>query len=224
MQHTAPAKFVEALQGSGCWEEEWGFVIYRATFEDDDAWEKFKETFHSLTEETFSDALRTYSNQDEMRVAQRFWKCRFIDDRALEGKDIEKIREHYEALRGELTWGLQLGICLVATKDVLDSVKNYPPLSDDTGRSTTRNHPFVKVLYRSSLVDDVWLDEETDEQSGYLIHDSPKLFNAAIYGLIDELFPIVARADVATDKLDPGDDKKVWVAAGWEQDIAGGSG
>lgn len=85
------AEFVEALQKVGVWEEEWGFVIYRTTFGDDDAWIQFQEAFSQPINDYFAEARNTYSNINEISTAQRFWKCKFVEDRDLEHATKERI-------------------------------------------------------------------------------------------------------------------------------------
>jgi hypothetical protein len=110
--------------------------------------------------------------------------------------------------------GLQHPLCLVATKEVFESSErhtaSYP---DATSATIARADPFIKLLYQSHLVDD---DMDDDE-------DPPvKMFNAGMRALIDELFPISIRTKMSFDKLDPGNDDKVWLGVAWEEDITRG--
>lgn len=88
-----PAVFVDALKNAGIWEQDWGFVVYRANFSDGGAWDRFKETFSSENHQSFDRLEASYSNPDDVRVSQRFWRCRFVDEPGLEGKDPAAIRE-----------------------------------------------------------------------------------------------------------------------------------
>ncbi|RYN37963.1 hypothetical protein AA0112_g4067 [Alternaria arborescens] len=49
-----------------------------------------------------------------------------------------------------------------------------------------------------------------------------KMFNAGMRALIDELFPTSIRTKMSFDKLDPGNDDKVWLGVAWEEDITRG--
>ncbi|CAN9348139.1 unnamed protein product [Alternaria sp. RS040] len=151
---------------------------------------------------------------DDVRVAQKFWRCRFIDEPGLNGKDPAAFKEHYSSLWGDLPSGLQHPLCLVATKDVYESFERYTAsYLDTTGATIAQADPFIKVLYQSHLVDDDMDDGD----------DPPvKMFNAEMRALIDELFPISIRTEMSFDKVDPGNDDKVWLGVAWEEDIIRG--
>ncbi|KAH8631303.1 ww rsp5 wwp [Alternaria alternata] len=93
IDHKIPAVFVDASKNAGIWEQDWGFVVYRADFSDSDVWERFKETFSRMNDRSFDKLATFYSNPDDVRVSQRFWRCRFVDEPGLEGKDPATIRE-----------------------------------------------------------------------------------------------------------------------------------
>ncbi|KAB2105156.1 hypothetical protein AG0111_0g7102 [Alternaria gaisen] len=216
MGQRIPAVFVNGLKNACVWEHDWGFVVYRAAFSDGDAWDRFRATFSSVNHQSFDRLAAFYSNPDDVRVSQRFWRCRFVDEPGLEGKDPAAIREHYSALWRDLPSGLQHPLCLVATKEIFDSFERYTAsYSDATSATIARADPFIKVLYQSHLVDN---DMDDDE-------DPPvKMFNAGMRALIDELFPISIRTEMSFDKVDRGNDDKVWLGFAWEVDIILGSG
>jgi hypothetical protein len=87
------AVFVDALENAGIWGQDWGFVVYRANFSDRNAWERFEETFSRMSDQSFDRLAAYYSNPDDVRVSQRFWRCGFIDEPGLEGKGPAVIRE-----------------------------------------------------------------------------------------------------------------------------------
>jgi hypothetical protein len=93
IDHKIPAVFVDASKNAGIWEQDWRFVVYRASFSDSDVWERFKETFSRINDRSFDKLVTFYSNPDDVRVSQRFWRCRFVDEPGLEGKDPATIRE-----------------------------------------------------------------------------------------------------------------------------------
>lgn len=93
MDQKIPADFVDALKNSCVWKQDWGFVVYRTAFSDGDAWERFKETFSNVSHQSFDRLAAIYSNTDDVRIAQKFWRCRFIDEPGLKGKDPAAIKE-----------------------------------------------------------------------------------------------------------------------------------
>ncbi|KAF2730319.1 hypothetical protein EJ04DRAFT_515318 [Polyplosphaeria fusca] len=211
-----PALFVAALKDAGLWDQDWGFVIYRATFDDEAAWLRFKHALSTL------DALEaTYADQEDMQVARARWRCNFVEERSLDGKGALEIHEHYMSIWEQQAPGVQLPICLAVTKDALDSFERQRQRQQEADKAAvveqaeSSSCAFVKVVYMPMAV-----DEGEDGESEDPV---PRMFNSALPSLVDELFPIAVRSIMNMDKLDPNDEGKVFVAVGLTQDV-GGSG
>jgi hypothetical protein len=46
-----------------------------------------------MSDQSFDRLATCYSNPDDVRVSERFWRCKFVDELGLEGKNPAAIRE-----------------------------------------------------------------------------------------------------------------------------------
>lgn len=88
-------------------DQEWGFVLYRTCFEDDQSWRKFQQELANLT----NVALTLVKDSEGIR---KRWKIHYIEERGLEGTSLEtlaefvflipaKIHIHTDAMRVEIS-------------------------------------------------------------------------------------------------------------------------
>ncbi len=73
-----------------CWAE-WGFVCFRSSYGDDEAWTRAKDRMATIT----TAALATVSAAD---VVKQTWKIQYVEDEALKGIEAEGLRERFKSL------------------------------------------------------------------------------------------------------------------------------
>ncbi|TFK69176.1 hypothetical protein BDN72DRAFT_623289 [Pluteus cervinus] len=185
------AGFVEVIRQEHL--EEWGFIVIRATYEDDEEWTRFQAKW----DEAIQDQLTPDHGEgiDEVKGTLNFeW---IEDQEGLDGQSVDDIRGYYETWRSHarLPQGMDHALCLVVTRESLQSLL-------DGSTSTAHNYsnrqvaPFVLAV-----------DTESDLEEGYNGH-----FKVAISALINELFPILAAQRLTPPELAPEGDG-IWFSA-----------
>jgi hypothetical protein len=75
--------------------DKWGYVIYRCTYEDDAAWDRFKQIVHERTQEDLQDS-------DDTPELADYLEWTFVEDRAtLDGASIPRLRERFNLWAAE---------------------------------------------------------------------------------------------------------------------------
>jgi hypothetical protein len=75
--------------------DKWGYVIYRCTYEDDAAWDRFKQIVHERTQEDLQDS-------DDTPELADYLEWTFVEDSAtLDGASIPRLRERFNLWAAE---------------------------------------------------------------------------------------------------------------------------
>ncbi len=116
MRETGEQKkaWVKMLEEKG-WEE-WGFVCFRTSYGDDQAWSRFKDRMAVITAE----ALARVTAAEAIRGN---WRVIYVEDEALEGMPVEGLREKFERLveGGGIPEGIRRDYFLSADDKVVKS-------------------------------------------------------------------------------------------------------
>lgn len=81
--------WVKTLEQKG-WAE-WGFVCFRSSYGDDEAWTRAKDRIAAIT----TAALATVSAAEAVKQT---WKIQYVEDEALKGIEAEGLRERFKSL------------------------------------------------------------------------------------------------------------------------------
>lgn len=95
---------------------DWGFVCYRTSYSDEEAWTKVKERMSQIT----AAALAPMCAVD---VVKQTWRLHFVEDETLEGMNAEGLRENFKDLSaiGNLSEGIRKDYFVSADDKVVRS-------------------------------------------------------------------------------------------------------
>ncbi|MCJ1435512.1 hypothetical protein MMC27_004886 [Xylographa pallens] len=157
---------------------DWGFVVYRLVYEDDEAWARFRARWNAIA----ASRLEMYAAVPGLARARQQVRFHWVEERELEGASLADVAARYRSLRaeGKLPVGLAHAVCLGVTADSMRSVLEHV-ISPPVPRSERRRIPFVVAV-------DQALGDEAEGEEGHGFEGS---FNVAVESLLDELFVVM---------------------------------
>ncbi|KZP28371.1 hypothetical protein FIBSPDRAFT_817236 [Athelia psychrophila] len=162
---------------------EWGFVGFRATYGDEDAWGAFLKRFGEVLDETFD----FYASVKGMAEVRAKFRVRWIEDPALDGAAPQEIGNRFRGMEHTDCF-FPHSLCLSVTQKALESVLTSPMPASAKLRWRPQI-PFVLAVAAEcgeripNNPGDEDEEEAGDNFRGY--------FNVAVESLLDELFTIV---------------------------------
>ncbi|KZP28378.1 hypothetical protein FIBSPDRAFT_852512 [Athelia psychrophila] len=185
---------------------EWGFMGFRATYGDEDAWAAFLTRFGEVLDETF-DFYATVKGMAELRAK---FRVRWIEDPALDGATPQEIGNRFRGMEDAGCF-FPHSLCLSVTQKALESVLSSPMPASANLRWRPQIPFVLAVAAECGEHIPNHPGEEDEEEAG---DNFRGYFNVAVESLLDELFPMIISDAMAPYELGAfveGDD--IWVDA-----------
>ena len=197
-----PAPCVEAIEQAGL--SEWGFHIFRTTYEDDAKWSLLKTRITSIIDEQL-----TPSNGDGIETVRDALRIEWVESpERLRNADAAAVRQYYAELLQSPTFpaSMEMPAVLMVDSAAMDSVVNYAPVQHPPQtplQTKRRNAPWLWAVD----VDHESLGDEDDTSDD----DYRGILKVAVYCLINDLFPVMATRTLGLGELLPSDgDDEIW--------------
>ncbi|KAF3479848.1 uncharacterized protein GIQ15_06824 [Arthroderma uncinatum] len=168
--------------------EEWGYVIYRTTYSDDDDWTLFKRRFEKIIGRYFIEAKGTFRIEE----AKKLFALRWVEDPALfNNASPAQLASHYRSTQHPN--GFDHTMFLAVTPDVVTSVLKSPlPWTVPYDRAGKLIPYVVAIDWSTETPQPLNVEDADIEEQGFRGY-----FNVAADSLVGDLFVFIADQSAA---------------------------